>query len=459
MAAQSVPKKRKGMSPWIRVGIVASVLALLTVTFAILDLDPDLSHVDVAVLSGSPQGNYYAVVERAKAEAAEQNGTVDNVSTQGSLDNIERLAAATESCEASFALTQDGIPFPEEGLELLARLPESESVLFLGKEAASIGMVADLEGKRIGIGPEGSGTASLASALFASRGFQDLDVTLEHHAVADQMAMAERGELDLAMFVIVPNATYIDEAVRKKGLQIASFEHARSIAEHLPIVRSEVMPAGYYDPFLVVPPTSRHLLVVDTLLLGNGCSSRTETMGVMTLLETVYPEIIQHNLSIPNKTGLPENEAATTYFANGGPELLDLYAPWLANIIPLSNLIQLAMVISISMNLMTLGHKFRLWQIDANRNSLESRSADLLGTNVSDEIREMTAAEYRPDSLAPLDELIDELDALRHRVRNQALSMLVPLGQEMSYRHQETLVEERLTALMALRDELVKHIG
>ena len=31
--------------------------------------EPDLSHVDVAILSGSPQGNYYAIVSKAADEA------------------------------------------------------------------------------------------------------------------------------------------------------------------------------------------------------------------------------------------------------------------------------------------------------------------------------------------------------------------------------------------------------
>lgn len=442
-------------NPWVRTAGVLLVLGLLTVSFAMMDLEPDLSHVDVKVLSGSTSGNYHAVMERASEEAAKQSGSVENVSTRGSLDNVERLVASRSSCDVAFGMAQDGLPWPDEGLEVVARMPVSETVLFLGRDAASVHVVADLEGMTIGIGPEGSGTASLAAQLFASRGFGNLEVTLVHHPIAEQMRLVQSGALDLGVFVIAASASLIDTAIRDEGLQIASFEHARSIAEHLPIVRSEIMPAGYYDPFLVLPSEPRHVLVVDTLVLGNGCASRTETMGLLSVLEVVYPDIVPHNLQNPNKTGLPNDDAAQTYFANGGPDLLDRYAPWLANFIPLANLIQLAMVLSVGANLLTLWHKFRLWRIDALRVALERDTKELLGTNVPSDVRAVDAERLSgPEAIRALDRLIEGYVGHRALIRSHALSMLVPMGQELTYRHQEMLVEDRLAALRALRDRV-----
>ncbi len=445
---------------WFRLLVILGVVAGLTVAFAMLDLDPDLSHLKVGVLSGSPEGNYHALVERLAEEAAEQRGRIDNRATDGSLDNLDRLVSAAQGCDVSFALAQDGLPWPDDGpVELVARLPVAESVLFLGQRAAEIRMVADLQGKTVGIGPEGSGTALLAEQLFASRGFRDLDVTLQHLGISEQMAKLEARELELGVFVIAPHADFVDRAVREHGLQIASFEHARSIAEHLPIVRAEVMPAGYYDPFLVLPPDPRYLLVVDTLVLGNGCASRTQNMGLLSLLETVHPDLVRHNLTEPNETGLPENEAAQSYFRNGGPEILDRYVPWLANVLPLANLIQLAMVLSIGMNVMTLGHQFRLWRIDTLRTGLEQRLQSMLGTSVPEVIAELSPAAYRDRDLGALDQVIEELLALRKRVRAHAVSWLVPMGQEMTYRHQENLVEERLVAVQAFRTRLIEGVS
>ncbi|MEN0065172.1 MAG: TAXI family TRAP transporter solute-binding subunit [Myxococcota bacterium] len=458
MAAKSRASARERSpldNPWVRGVLVLAAFAALAVGFAVVDLDPDLAHVDVRVLSGSEQGNYHAVVDRMAQEAEDHDGMVDNVSTRGSIDNVQQLAAAQASCDVKFGLAQDGLPWPDDaGLDLVARLPRPETVLFLGQQANTIEVVADLTGRRIGIGPEGSGTDSLARQLFASRGLQNLDVTLVNMPIADQLSQLKAGTLDLGVFVIMANAQAIDRAVREEGLTIASFKHARSIAEHLPIVRSEVMPAGFYDPFLVLPQEPRNVLVVDTLLVGNGCASRAETMGVLTLLESVYPDLVAHNNRTPNQSGLPESEPAQVYFANGGPELLDRYVPWLANVIPMANLIQLSLAVSVLLNLMTLGHKFRLWRIDALRVGLENRLQALFGTAVSEKVKEHPVEGFSAEERTDLDHLIEDFEALRVTCRQHSLSWLVPMGQEMSYRHQETLIIERLVALAEFEERL-----
>ena len=46
------------------------------------------------------------------------------------------------------------------------------------------------------------------------------------------------------------------------------------------------------------------------------------------------------------------------------------------------------------------------------------------------------------------------LEALTERCRRQSLSILVPMGEEMFYRYQETLIAELLYALRLYRDRL-----
>ena len=51
--------------------------------------------------------------------------------------------------------------------ELIGRLPAPESFVVLGRDADRIRTVADLRGKRIGIGPVGSGTERVARQVLA----------------------------------------------------------------------------------------------------------------------------------------------------------------------------------------------------------------------------------------------------------------------------------------------------
>ncbi len=58
------------------------------------------------------------------------------------------------------------------------------------------------------------------------------------------------------------------------------------------------------------------------------------------------------------------------------------------------------------------------------------------------------------DKRRQLDGLITELEDLKVRARKYSLSMLVPMGREMSYRYQESLVDESLATLRVFRTKL-----
>jgi hypothetical protein len=55
---------------------------------------------------------------------------------------------------------------------------------------------------------------------------------------------------------------------------------------------------------------------------------------------------------------------------------------------------------------------------------------------------------------AELDAILDRLAKLGAHCRQQSLSLLVPMGQEMSYRYQEQLIADLTRALKAFRAKL-----
>ncbi len=124
------------------------------------------------------------------------------------------------------------------------------------------------------------------------------------------------------------------------------------------------------------------------------------------------------------------------------------------DIIPLSNLVQLAMAVSIFFNLMGAGNRFFLWRIDANRFAIENSIRKFFGAELPPE--EIAALEpvdeHRADSARKsLDGIIARLGALETRCRKQSQSMLVPMGAEMAYRYQEEIITRNLVALKTYR--------
>ena len=456
--AGGLPRPR-GTALWAAIATTAVLLVGLTV--AVVDLRADLSHLNVTVLSGSAEGHYHAVVGGLSEAAQRRGGAVENAVTAGSLENVRRLTDAGD--RSGFALVQDGLPWeelkarPDATLELIARLPTAETVFFLGPKADAVRSFADLRGKRIGIGPPGSGTARLARQLFACRGLDQLEVTLENHALDEQLELLRAGALDLGVFVMERDAPLIDRAVREHGLGVAGFEHAAAAAHRLPFLRAGLLPAGHYDPVRVLPAEDKRVLEVDTLLVSDGRASRSEVVALLSLLSVQFPRLVEHNRHTPRAFGLEGSPAAASFFEHGGPELLDEHVPWLADLVPLTGLVHMVMVVSVLFNMMGAGHRFRLWRIDAGRVRLEQELPDIFGPAVTvHEIADLTPepGDRTPEKARRLDALIEELEALKERCRKHSLSVLVPMGREMAYRFQESMIDERIAALRGFRTRL-----
>jgi hypothetical protein len=444
------------LSPFRKTLLFFLALFALSALLAWLDPRPTLRHVRLTMLSGAASGNYHATVDRLAAEVARRRGSIRNQSSAGSVENLQRLIAARQSCEFQFALVQAGSTIPDEsGLELLGRLPQPESLIILGREVDGLRTPADLVGMRIGIGPVGSGTEQMMRRLLAQ--VPELRLQASTQSIDQQLEMLVRGELELAAMVIDEAAALLHDAVVRRQLQILDLPHAPALARRLPFVRAGRLEAGQIDYVRRLPPRDLNLLQMETLIVGNGCAKNGATVGLLTAVAEVFPGFIQHNRDQPNLTGLPMAAVATDFLKDEGPDVLATYAPWAMDILPLPTWIQLGVALSVLFSAMAIGHRFNLWRIDVHRVKIEREIPGLFHRGVTlGEIADMPpdARHDAAEARARLDALILRLEALAERCRRQSLSILVPMGAEMFYRYQESLIAELLYALRLYRERL-----
>jgi hypothetical protein len=408
------------------------------------------------VLSGSPTGHYHAIVDGFAKEVSRRKGRLVNVPTAGSAENIQRLIAARTSCDLHFALVQGGMAYPEgHGLELIGRLPKPESLIILGRNPDRFRMPADLKGVRMGIGPVGSGTEQFMRRVLLE--LDGLDIVVSTQPIDQQLDMLERGELELGAMVISEDANLLAEAVVRRKLDILAMPNVDSLARRLPFARSGAIEAGQLDYVRQLPGADKPVLQIDTLIVGNGCASTGTTQGLLTAVAMLSPTFVRHNKGEPNLSGLPMASVAQNFFKDEGPDLLGTYAPWAVDIMPLPTWLQIGVAISVLFSVMGMGHRFRLWRVDANRVKLESEIPELFGAGTTVGAIAERPADPRhatPEVKARIDHLMAQLTALADRCRKYSLSVLVPMGDEMSYRYQESLISDLITALRQYRDRL-----
>jgi len=438
-----------------KLGLVVGVLFL--VGFIVSRLDFSRSYASLrqtGFASGSTEGNYHRLVDELAKVAAQGSGSLRNVETAGSTENVARLtSSAAGTCDVAFALAQDGSDWGDttkNRIELLGRLPRSESVFFLGRDADTMTELSQLAGKKMGVGPTGSGAERLAKQLFDLPELRALGVRLVNGAIATQLDATKKGELDLTLLVIDEDAPLVTNAVRDQGLQLAGFTHIDVIARKLPHFRTGRIGAGQYEAVKVLPAQDKRVLRVETVVLGNHCASRSATIDMLNVLTRRFPDFIRHNKETPNTTGLEPSATARGFFERGGPELADEYVPWLVDVMPPANWAYVVMGVSLLFNAMGAGHRFRLWRIDDARVKLESELSPLFGHNATlgDISRTEPSGKLADKEVkATLASLIGDLEKLAARSRRQSLSMLVPMGQEMAYRYQEEIIYQTLSVL------------
>ena len=430
----------------VRAIVVALVVAVFVAGFIAISTsrrNTDLSHVNVAFMSGSEQGNYHAVVARAGVEARRRGGRIDNVRRGIGREHRaarRRKVVVPRSIRPSL---QDGLPWPEDGsLELIARLPVPESLVILGRNADAIRSILDLRGLRIGIGPVGSGTAHVARQVMAQ--LTTLEVKPSTHTFQEQLAQIERGDLDLAAFVIESDARLVVDAVRERKMQIVDMAGAESLAHRLPSARAGVINAGYYDPVRQLPPTDKRVITVDTLVIGNGCARASATQGVITALARVYPAIVRINREEANFTGLPIRAGRPGLLRRPGsrrrrraPAVGDRHhadgalAPADRRVlVPVRGAGAVAPV-------SPLAHRF-----GARRHRERGRGTVRAGRLRRRDRGDDPGQAFRHARGTRPPRRDDRgLDALARRCRRQSLSMLVPMGQEMNYRYQGAVAD------------------
>jgi TRAP-type uncharacterized transport system substrate-binding protein len=433
--------------------VAAAAIAAVAASFGIAR---DYGYLRASILSGSPGGYYHMLATRLAKRAERGHGALTVVSTAGSLENIGRLSVGRGRCDEMFGLIQDGAPVSAEAhLDLLGRLPAQESLLLLGRPGGNVRNFADLRGASIGIGPDKSGTAYLMHQLFDEADLRRLDIHFSFHELSEQADLVRQGKLDLAAYVMEEDAELLHAIMREPGLEIVSPADLAGLIARYPWLSLGTIAAGRYDLVGPIPAADKQVARLNTLVVAGPCARRADRVALLVLLAAELPGFAGKN---PPSATSPSTDVALTpearqFFLAGEPALADRYFPWLVNLLSPAYWVYLVMAATLLFNGMRGFSRFRLWRIDAAREKLEADLRDFVDAGTTHaQIREASAdsAAATPERHAAAEALLRRLLSLRDRCRRYTGSFVTPMGDEMYYRYQQSLIDEAITTLGAI---------
>jgi uncharacterized protein len=322
------------MSRLLRANIwaVAIVAVALAVTLFIANPGPPR---EVTLATGAAGGAYDAF-GRALATRLTRDGlTVKLQATQGSVENLALLRA--DDNDVSIALVQSGIARESDAPELrsLGALFHEPLWVFTRRDF-NLSSLRDLRGRRVAIGPEGSGSRPVAQQVIEITGIADA-VTTEPLGGEAAYEALRGGTIDVAMFIASPQSPFIRKLLFDAELKFHGLQRIPAYAAALPRLTTIDVGEGQLDLPRNIPPAECTLLsAVVTLVVNDRFYS-----GLAPLILEAAKDVLREGGSLerpgdfpaPRPTDFPLLREADHYHENGVPFLLRVLPFWPATML------------------------------------------------------------------------------------------------------------------------------
>ncbi|HTQ73175.1 MAG TPA: TAXI family TRAP transporter solute-binding subunit [Burkholderiales bacterium] len=251
-----LPKPRLGRDFWgLLLPAIAIVVAAFWIAFQFVQPAPPKK----VVMSGGAEGGAYdgyagQYRDLLKAEGIE----LELRRSAGSVENLKRLMDGNSG--VSIAFVQGGVANEGDDEELMSLASLYYEPLWVFYRGPEIDRVSRLRGRRIAVGPRGSGTRPLALQVLALAGLNARNSTLlelDANASADALV---RGRIDAAMIVADTTSPQVARLLHEHGVRLMSFAQAEALTRHLSFLSHVVLPEGGMDFAANLPPRDVHLV-------------------------------------------------------------------------------------------------------------------------------------------------------------------------------------------------------
>ncbi len=330
---------RQALAVW--VWILGSCLAALVATYVMFVEPPPPRRIVIA--SGAQDGAYFHHAQQYAEELRQHGLSVEVRETAGSVENLHLLRQ--EGSGVAIAIVQSGVAGPEEiqhcyALGSLYREPLW--VFYRGDQRLE--RLSQLAGKRIGVGPTGSGTHAIAMRLLGVNGLSesrssqaDAQTVLVRENVAAAAKALQNGELDAAFFVAALEADYIQALLNDRRVNLLNVNQHEAYHRRFRFLSPVTVPAGMvnlgqnipgHDVALLAPTamlTVRkdfHPALVPLLLIA---ATRIHGKGDELNDPGEFPSESYCDFSV--------SEDARRYYKSGQPVLQRLLPFWLASLV------------------------------------------------------------------------------------------------------------------------------
>ena len=220
----------------------------------------------LVLATGMEGGSYGAFGELYRQVLARYGIHVVLRPTSGAVENMRLLGDKRQAVQAGFV--QGTVGAIDEGSNLVSLGGMAYTPLWIfygGKDTYDD--LTQLKGKRIAIGPEGSGVRKYALQLLKAAGVTGPPAEFRNLSYAEANRALLDGRVDAIMIFGAPDSLLVSELLHAKDIKLMSMSQAEAYSRLFPGLSHVVLPRGIIDPGRRDPPADIHLLSPTTNLI------------------------------------------------------------------------------------------------------------------------------------------------------------------------------------------------
>jgi hypothetical protein len=320
------------------VALSAIALISLVAIFAIFWFFHSAPPNTITITSG-PEGSVFRTNAEKYSKILARNGvTLKIITSDGSQENLKRLADSSFRVDIGFV--QGGV-VGDLNIDKLVSLGSIsyEPLLIFYRSAKPLELLSQMNGKRLAIGPVGSGTQTLALALLKANGIEPGGATVLADLDAEDATKALiEGKVD-AVFMMGDSAStqIIRTLLRTEGIQLFDFTQADGYTRRIGYLNKLILPKGSIDFGKNIPDHDVHLISPTVELIARNdlhpalsdllLETATEVHGRAGLFKRLgeFPTPLEHEFRI---------SADASRFYKSGKSFLYRYLPfWMASLV------------------------------------------------------------------------------------------------------------------------------
>lgn len=328
-------RRDRRRSSLLKMWLPAVVVTLLGFGVAFFFVEPSPPDT-VVFVTGGTDGAYYGFAKEYAAELENQGVEVVIKESAGSVENLQVLQDEQEHAVIAFVQGGTANADATETLTSLGSVYLEPMWVFYRTDIADAPLdeLAPLDGRRVAIGPKGSGTRRLARRVLDTAG---VSPDTSDAGGADAAGQLKSGDLDAAFFVVGPEAGYIAGLLDDPAIEVLDLRRASGFSRLLPYLKTVLLHEGVIDPRRNLPDRDVRLVAPAATLVVN---------------EDMHPALVPLFLEAagkihggggkltspgefpsPNYVEVPLNEEARRYYKHGPPFLMRFLPFWAASLV------------------------------------------------------------------------------------------------------------------------------